>query len=163
MAVTLESANLVRQKAYAALSGTNNPSSKHQMWWTLLREFFNQHVNTGNADLEFVPFGTADIIANTGYTPLAAAAAVYVVYIRNPGDGDGTDSYVSLHDATDNASATVVTLRIEDDDDEVMAVKPDGWAFATDVTISGATTAGGATESAAANAADGFLIVGAAK
>lgn len=117
--------------------------------------------------LQFIPFSPSTteadgICQNTGYSPIGAVAStVYALFAKNSGAGDGTDSFISLHNATDNASAPLVTAVIQDDNDEFVVFKHNGFAFGTDLTISGATTAGGATESAAANAAAGFVIVGA--
>lgn len=119
--------------------------------------------STANAtQFQFVPFSAALIVTNTGYSPIGEACRVYGLYGKNTGGSDGTDSFLALHDAADNASAALVATVIQDDNDEVTWIDPNGMAFATDLTISGATTIGGATESAAADACDGFVIVGAA-
>ena len=111
---------------------------------------------------QFVPYAAADIVTNLGYSPLDVACQVYGWYGKNTGSSDGTDSYITLHNAANNASVPFVTNLIQDDNDEFSSIFPKGLDFGTDLTISGATTQGGATESAAADACDGFVIVGAA-
>ena len=111
---------------------------------------------------QFVPYSAAQIVTNLGYAPVGAACQVYGWYGKNTGGSDGTDSFVALHNAANNASVPLVINLIQDDDDEFFAVYPKGLAFGTDLTISGATTIGGATESVAADSCDGFVILGAA-
>lgn len=155
MALTLESAGKVRQKTRAI---TRNPA----VFYSLKAFFLYWATNKNNADLQILPFSAADIVQATGVSPIGGVTStVYVLYAKNAGAGDGTDSFISLHNATDNASAPLVTAVIQDDDDIIYHLYPEGIVFATDLTISGATAAGGATESAEANAADGFVIVGA--
>lgn len=119
-------------------------------------------ITRGVANLQFVPFSAADITTNLGYSPLDVPATVYGIYIKNPGNSTGTDSYITLHNAANNASVPFVTGLIQVANDEFSYINARGQDFSTDVTVSGATTSGGATESAAADAGDGFLIVGAA-
>ena len=163
MALTLESANKVRQKTRMI---TRDPG----VFYALKAFFLDWAANHGNADLQLITFSdsstSTDLDAanvNTGYSPIGGVACkVYVLYAKNAGTGDGTDSYISLHNATDNASANLITAPIQDDNDAFLFVSKSGVSFATDLTISAATTAGGATESTAGNGANGFVIIGAA-
>lgn len=157
MAVSTENANLVWQKVKAALM---NASPAAQAAFAGLKQYLA--TQGGNPDLQFIPFSAADIVVDTGYSPIGAACKVYGLYAKNSGAGDGTDSFIALHNAADNASAGFVGGVIQDDNDAFLAIKHNGWSFATDLTISAATAMAGATESAAANAADGFVIIGAA-
>ncbi len=162
MALTLESANKVRQKTYMI---TRDPV----VFFSLKAFFLDWAINHGNADLQLITFSdsttSTDADAaniNTGYSPIGAVTStVYVLYAKNAGSGDGTDSYISLHNATDNASANYVTGIIQDDKDAFLFISKQGITFGTDLTISAATTAGGATESTAGNGANGFVIIGA--
>ena len=115
-----------------------------------------------STQFQFVPYSAADIVTNLGYSPLDVACQVYGWYGKNSGGSDGTDSYITLHNAANNASVPFVTNLIQDDNNEFVSIFKAGLDFGTDLTISGATTHGGATESAAADACDGFVIVGAA-
>ena len=166
MATTLESAVLVRQKVNAYNLNSYNRKS--------LQAFFHYWAtNKGNADLQFIPFSNSTVVSDTstggcctdtGWSFIAGAAStVYVFYAKNDGTGDGTDSYLSLINSTANttAAACYLTGLISDDNDEFLFVYPNGLAFGTDMTIAATTTLGGATESASANAANGFVIIGA--
>ncbi len=119
-------------------------------------------ITRGIENLQFMPFSAADIVTNLGYSPLDVPAKVYGFYVKNPGTSTGTDSYITLHNAANNASVPFITGLIQLVDDEFSYINSRGIDFTTDVTVSGATASGGATESAAVDAGDGFLIVGAA-
>lgn len=162
MALTLEDGQNVWRKVAAFLTshdgGTANPATAGAV--SALREYLL--TNRGNPTLQFVPFSAADIVTNLGYSPLDVPCKLYALYAKNTGDGDGTDSYITLHNAANNASVPFITGLIQDDNDTFVYIDPNGADFTTDITISAATASGGATESAAANACDGFVIVGAA-
>lgn|SRR3990167_3643184 len=163
MALTLESANLVRQKV--KLYQNFNTA----MFGALKAFFLYWAGSKSNADLQYIPFSnitSADpgICQATGYSPIGGVTStVHVFYVKNDGTGDGTDSFVSLHNNTTNTNVDLayVTGLIDDDNDQFLYINPEGLVFATDLTISAATTNGGATESAAANAGNGFVIVSA--
>jgi len=129
-----------------------------------LKAFFHYWAtNKGNADLQLIPFDTTLICTDTGYSPVGAVTStVYFVYAKNPGAGDGTDSYIRLYNETSNTTNTnaFITGLISDDNDIFMFVSPTGVVYGTDLTISADTGTDG-TESTATNAADGFVIVGA--
>jgi hypothetical protein len=162
MALTLENGQDMWRRVAAYLSahdqGTASPAAVEA--FRGLRAWLVEQ--NGNPTLQFVPFSAADIVTNLGYSPLDVPAKVYAMYVKNTGGSDGTDSYITLHNAANNASVPFITVLIQDDDDEAFFISARGVDFTTDVTVSGATTAGGATESAAADSADGFLIIGAA-
>lgn len=160
MALALESAGKVSQKSRKY---NLNPL----VFYSLKAFFLYWATNKGNEDLQLIPFSdsttaTDGISQATGYSPIGVASRLYVLYAKNNGAGDGTDAFIGVHNATDNASAPLVTAVIQDDNDQFILVNPNGWVFGTDLTISAATTNGGATESAANNSADGFVIIGAA-
>lgn len=161
MALSLQDPVFVFTKAQHALDHLGASALAKDVFKAL-----KERMVAAGLQLQFIPFSsdaTGDgIIQNTGYSPIGGVAStVYGVYAKNPGAGDGTDSFFALHNAADNASAPLLVEVIQDDYDEVIVVKHDGLVFGTDLTISAATAAGGATESAAANAACGFVIVGA--
>ncbi len=161
MALTLENSSRVWLKVDAYFSahdgGSVNPT--HVAAFAGLRVNLIQR---GIVNLQFLPFQASDIVTNLGYSPLDVPAKVYGFYVKNPGNSTGTDSYITLHNAANNASVPFVTGLIQVADDEFSYLNARGIDFTTDVTVSGATASGGATESAAADAGDGFLIVGAA-
>jgi hypothetical protein len=163
MALALEAQRNVWRKVEQFLDSHDNGSvtpQARQAIEAFKLAFITQKSNS--ALLQFVPFSAADITTNLGYSPLDVPAKVYALYIKNPGNSTGTDSYITLHNAANNASVPFITGLIQVSDDEFVYLNPRGVDFTTDVTVSGATTAGGATESAAADAGDGFVLVGAA-
>lgn len=164
MAIALESSNKVWQKVNAAVNAASgaNKSFSPAIVNALLELKKYLATQKSNPDLQFIPFSAAQIVTNLGYSPDVDACKVYAFVAKNSGAGDGTDSFIGLHDAVNNASAGLVSGLIQDDYDEFALIYPRGLAIATEVTVSGATTVLGATESAEANAADGFLVIGAA-
>jgi hypothetical protein len=162
MAITLEDGQRVWLKVAAYLSSHDEggASSAAVDTFRALKDWMVSP--RGNPQLQFIPYSAAAIVTNLGYAPIAVPCKVYGWYGKNTGGSGGTDSYITLHNAANNASVPFLTNLIQDDNDEFAAVYPRGIAFGTDITISGATTIGGATESAAADSADGFIIIGAA-
>lgn len=156
MALTLESANKVRQK-------TNMITLPPSVFYQLKAFFLDWAMNHGNADLQYIPFSTTDITTNTGYSPIGGVTSTFhFLYAKNPGAGDGTNAYIRLYNDTTNTTNTLayVTGLISDDNDYFTFSSPNGIVFGTDLTIS-SDTGTDATESAAANAAIGFVIVSA--
>lgn len=166
MALSLEDANKVRQKAVAAVGTADKGTSAANntaVYFALKAFFMDWAINHGNANLQFIPFSTTDITTNTGYSPIGGVTStVYFVYAHNPGAGDGTDAYIRLYNETSNTTNTnaFITGLISDDYDSFVFVSGKGIVFGTDLTIS-SDTGTDATESSAANAANGFVIVGA--
>ena len=163
MALSLESANKVRQKV--KLYQNFNAAE-----FGALKAFFLYWATTkSNADLQYIPFSgnaSADpgICQATGYSPIGGVTStVHVFYVKNDGTGDGTDAFVSLHNNTTNTDVDLafVTGVISDDNDSFLYINPKGLVFGTDLTISAATTNGGQTESTAARSGNGFVIVSA--
>jgi hypothetical protein len=167
--VVLVNANLVRQKAYNAVYGTgkivatlNSVSPYH--FYAVKSFFLHMAANKGNPDLQFIPYAAEDIIANNGYQPIAAGAAtLYMWFMKARRTSGTTASFQAIHDAADNSATTttLTTQLINKTGQSAIFVWPDGFPVATEITISAATAVGGATESTAADATDGFLIVGA--
>ena len=160
MAIALESQSNVWRKVEAYFNshdgGSASPAAVNA--FRALKAYL---VSTANAtQLQFVPFSAAQIVVNLGYSPDVDSCQVYGWYAKNTGGSDGTDSFIALHNAANNASAGITLGLIQDDDREIIQIYPQGLDFATELTVSGATTAFGATESAEADAADGFVILG---
>ena len=159
MAVVLENSNLVKQKIKIALG---NADPVHQDTFNdLVRYLATQG---GNPDLQFVAFSAEQATTNTGTDLTAAACKVYGWYAKARRTTGTTSSFVSIHaEATNGATtSTLVTARFKAVNQNVSQVMPRGLACETGLTISAATAVGGATESSAADAADGFIIIGAA-
>ena len=162
MAVTIENANLVRQKVKSALMNAHPVAQ--DAFADLLKYLATQG---GNPDLQFIPFSDAQIIASTGYSPVGAACKFYGVYFKKSGTsgtGTATDSWLTIgNDASNVTDATkFVALMTSANGDQVFATYPAGLAFGTDLTISGETSAQDGTESTAGDSGNGFVIIGAA-
>lgn len=158
MALALEDANKVWQKVKIALTD-KNPASQNA--FAELKKYLAQQ--KGNPDLQFIPFSAEQIIASGGYSPDIDASRLYGVYLKGRRTTGTTASFVSVHAATSNGATTttVVTARFNVLGQEYALISPSGIAVETETTVSAATAVGGATESDAADAADGFLVVGA--
>lgn len=163
MALSLESANLVRQKVYGALQGTDNPSAKQQLWWSTVREFFNQWISQGaNANLQFVPFSEADADDDDGTGIVDAACKVYIMYVNKRGTSATANTVKLFDSATLDTTAGEQTLSIPLDaaGQEAILVYPQGFSQATGVTVTQHTTIEGSTDGS--DGADGFIVIGAA-
>lgn len=163
MALSLESPSLVRQKVYAALRGTNNPSAKHRLWWTAAREFFNQWVSEGaNANLQFIGFSEADCDAagGTDIATLDAAHKVYIVYV-NKLNAATANTFKLFDDTADDTTAANQTISIPLDavNQEAMIIYPTGFSHANGLVVTQHTTIEGSTDGS--DGADGFIVVGA--
>lgn len=166
MALAVENSNKVWQKVKLALNagaGANksfSPATQEAL--LALKQYLATQMK--NPDLQFIPFSAAQIVTNGGYSPDIDAHKVYAFVGKNSGAGDGTDSFVSVHDATSNAATTSAraSATITDDYDEFALIFPRGLPMGTELTVSAATAIAGSGESAEANACDGFVIVGAA-
>lgn len=166
MALTTQNANLVRQKAYNAVyaTGTSTVKVSPEHYYMLKALFLHLAANKGNPDLQFVPFNTTQITTNLGYTPgIGGACTLYAFYGRAKRTSGTTASFIAVHDAADNSATTttVLTAKINAAGQQFFIVSPDGHPIATDLTISAATAVGGAVESSAGDAVDGFVIIGA--
>ena len=162
MAVSLEDANLVRQKTKIALA---NAHPVIQDAFGSLERHLATHA--GNPTLQFIPFSDALLTTSTGYTPVAAACKLYGVYLiksGTSGTGTATDSWLTVANDTTNTTDALkfVALMTSANGDEVFAVYPDGLAFGTDITFTGETSAQDGTESTAGDSGNGFAIIGAA-
>ena len=155
MAITLEAANLVRQKARRY---TKNPLVSYA-----LKSFFAYHSARGNADLQIVYFDAADTAVTDGVIVADAACVVYFVWAKKR--NDATDDYFKLYD---NASVDTTTtearlvLPILEASEDHLAIFPAGLTMASGCVATSHTEALGTTDSAAAaDASDGFVILGA--
>jgi hypothetical protein len=169
MALTTQSANLVRQKAYAAVYGagtgttTNSISPGH--FYEVKAFFLHLAANKGNPDLAFVPYAAEDITTNGGFAPTNAAAAgtLYMWFGKARRTSGTTASFQQIFDGTDNttSTATIATQLINKTGQQFLFSYPNGFPLATGLVIAADTAVAGATESTAADATDGFVIYGA--
>ena len=171
MALALESPLLVRQKVYAALGSIGAPgvatnragSAKQKLWWTVAREFFNQWVTQGNANLQFVPYSEAEATTAGGFdTGLDAACKIYLFYVKKSGTATTANTIKLYDNITGDSITTEQTLSMPLDAlaQETMQVYPTGFSHATGLIVVAHTTIEGTTDGA--DAGDGFVVIGAA-
>ena len=155
MAITLESANLVRQKTRRY---TRNPLVS----WAL-KSFFSYHSSIkGNPDLQLVYVDDDGTTGADGVVVADAACVVYVAFVRKR--ATATDSYFKLFDnATVDTTTTEQRLSmalLEASEDQI-AIFPSGLTMASGVVATSHTNAQGTTDSTAGDSGDGFIIIGA--
>ena len=172
MALSVESANLVRQRAVNAVENAS-PYVQEALkaffrWWA---------THKGNNDLQFLAIDPTTAITGDGQDfGVDAAHQVYFVYVRKTGTdgvGNATDSYLQVIDDADNDSELRADVRITagllEAGDTFVAAYPDGLPMAEGIVVTFSTTPAGAqagdsdvyTQSAAADAGPGFIIIGA--
>ena len=154
MALSLEAANKVRQKTRMY---SRNPATAD-----VLKAFFRNHAEKGNADLQLVFLDDADMTGTDGVVAADAACVLYVAFVRKR--ATATDSYFKLFDdATDDATAGSerVSLPLLEASEDHLAVFPSGVDMATGIVATSHTTHNGTTDSTAGDSGDGFLIIGA--
>jgi hypothetical protein len=158
MALTVQDGALVWQKVAKALMGAN-PASQ-----AAFRDLKNYMTTQGgNPQLQFIPYTAAQAVVNLGTSLVGGACTLYGWYEKNARTSGTTAAFSALHDASDNSATTttVVTRKCKATGEQFAYVDPVGHVIATDVVISNATAVGGSTESSAANAGNGFILVGA--
>jgi hypothetical protein len=152
MALSLEGAHFVKRKAVL-----ENRAPKIAMLFKALFSYLAQH--KGNPDLQYVAFAalttTATVIAD-------AACRLYALYLKKPA-ASTTASWVHGTNHASTAASTAATFRAYlPTSNEELLIFPDGLALSAGLVLISVTAAGGATESAAADRATGFGIVGGA-
>lgn len=160
MALSLQDGVQVWTKVKNALSVLNaNPGN--QSAFRVLREYLA--TQGGNPQLQFIPFNATQIVTNNGYAAADVACTVYGFYGKGSRTSGTTSSFIALHAAADNSATTttIFTTRLKAVSQSFAAIFPFGLACETALTVSAATAVGGATESSAADACDGFVLVGA--
>ncbi len=158
MALSLQDGIYVWQKVSKALAGANPGVSQP---FRELKTYIATQL--GNPQLQFIPYTAAQVVVNTGFQAADAASTLYAMYAKGRRTTGTTAAFLSVHAATTNGATTttVVTTRFLATGQVFAAIYPAGVAVETALTISAATTVGGPTESSEADAADGFVIVGA--
>lgn len=166
MALSTQSANLVRQKAYNAVYGTGTGTSTNSVspyhFYAVKALFLHLATNKGNPDLQFVPYSITQATTNGGTDLIGAACTLYAWFGKAARTSGTTASFQAIHDAADNSATTttVWTAKINATGQTFFFVEPNGRAIATGLTISAATAVGGATESTDTDSTNGFIIVG---
>lgn len=159
MALALENANLVWQKAKAALVDAD-PSIQN----AFLDLKMQLATSKGNPNLQFIGFSEAQAIANNGADLVSAACTLYGVYVKGTRVTGTTSAFFAIHAAADNTATTttIFTSRLKAIGQYFAGLFPKGLASETGLTVSFATAVGGATESTTPDGGNGFVIVGAA-
>lgn len=160
MALTTQAGNLVWQKVQNALKAANaNPAQ--QGAFADLKVYIAQQKR--NPDLQFIPFSAEQIVTDTGFQAADVACTLYGIWAKGRRTTGTTSSFFAAHAAATNGATTttVSTARFKASGQEFAFVDGNGLAVETALTLSAATAVGGATESSAADACDGFVIVGA--
>lgn len=166
MALTTENANLTRQRAYNAVYGTGTGTSSDSVspyhFYAVKALFLHLAANKGNPQLQFCNYTAEQAVTNGGTSLVGGACTLYAWYGKARRSSGTTSSFQAIHDAADNSATTttVLTSLVKLTGNQFFIVEPNGIAIATDVVISAATAVGGSTESSAADATDGFIIVG---
>lgn len=157
MALSLESALLVRQKAKIAMA--NAAPAIQEQAKDLFQDLATQR---GNADLQFIPITAEQLITNAGVALTDAACKLVAVYWKGRRTAGTTSSFVALTSVNQAGEVLDATRFKAATNSPVFKSFPGGLAVETALHGSAATTIGGAVESTAADAADGFVIIAAA-
>lgn len=158
MALTTQSANLVRQKTYMINRNAG-------VFYALKALFLHLAANKGNPDLFLKnidgTYSSSDGGNNASQVLVDAACTIYAVYLKKFGS-TAVSFKVTNHASTATTDGTqtlgyILTTASEED----LFLFPSGKAMSTGVTVTENTTATGSTLTLVANRADGFVIVGA--
>src|SRR3990167_3062679 len=142
MALSLESAGLVRQKAREY---TRSPL----IFYTLKAFFLYWATNKSNADLQFVAYAGEDTLASGGYdTGLDEAHRLYVFYGKKAATAEDVYLY-AFDDATNDAGAGTdgrCNLVFLESGDEAIAVYPSGIPMTAGLVVKSYTDFDGTTD-----------------
>lgn len=158
MAFSGQDGVLVWQKVAKALAGAN---PAHAAAFRELRVYIATQGQ--NPQLQFAPYTAEQAVTNLGTDLIGGACTVYGIYAKGRRTSGTTSSFLAVHAAATNGATTttLVTSRFKASGQAFAYVSAAGIACETGCTISAADAVGGATESSAADAADGFVLVGA--
>lgn len=161
MAIAVESAVIARRKALNYLnSGTKGEPFAAAVVDQLFR-YLSSHGS--NPDLQVIPFAAADITGTAGKILADAACKLYFVYAKKAAT-NGTDSYLAVFDDPvddcDGATDARLSMGFLLASDSQVWAKKDGIGMAAGVVATAYTDYDGTTKSAAADAQDGFVIIG---
>ena len=167
MALSAESAGLVRQKAYNAVYGTGTGTSTNTVspyhFYAIKAFFLHWAANKKNTDLAFKAYSAEDATTAGGTDLVGAACTVYAWFVKGRRTTGTTAAWEQLQDAAGNSTTTaqVASVRLNVTGDQALFVWPNGVIMATGANISSTTINAGSVESSAANSSDGFVIAGA--
>ncbi len=152
MALSLENANIVRQRV---LAETRKP--KTQAVLKALFSYLSQH--KGSPQLQFVSFAALEA---TSVVIADAPCKLYAIYTKKPSASTVTAFFkLTDHASTGSGTAEDVKYPLKTNAEDLVCFF-DGLAMAAGVTLLSHTTSDGTTLTAAADRADGWVIVGAA-
>jgi hypothetical protein len=154
MALSLENANLVWQRAQTALDSLGANKANREAF-RVLKAYLAQEKR--NPTLQFVAF--ADL---TGDTVIAdVATQVYGIFAKKR--ATATDAFFKAVDHATTAAGTTFYLCLElaEASEQVALIFPSGLPQASGTTIVSSTTDTGATDSTSGDGPDGFFIIGA--
>lgn len=173
MALTTEAIAKVQRRAMHAVHGTGTLVSSADSvspyhFYAIKAFFLHMAANKGNPDLQFVAYSSANAVASTNGTSLVGGACTLYMWFGKAVRTTGTTaSFNWLWDGTagggdsDPVGDEIAVHRIKAVGQQFLNVWPNGYTVATDVSIVATTAIDGTTESSAADATDGFIIVGA--
>lgn len=151
MALSLEAANLTRQRVLAEIR-----KPKTQATFKMLFNYLSQH--KGSPGLQFSVFAALNA---TDVVVADSPCKVYAIFTKKP-TASVVTSFFKLTDHATTGSATAETLKFPMlNGNEDLIVFPDGLAMAAGATLLAHTASDGSSGSVAADRADGFVIVGA--
>lgn len=162
MAIATENIVLAKRKAFARLSNGTAGSPFAQAVIDQLFRYLSQH--GANPDLQVIPFSAAGVVATTGQALADAACKLYAVVAKKQAT-NSTDAYLAFFDDPvddcDGATDARLSLGFLVASDEEIWLKKDGLPMAAGVVAVSYTDYDGTTKSAEADAATGFIIIGA--
>lgn len=162
MAITLESAGRVRQKVNAEGRAPNAGPSPG-VFYALKALFLHLAANKGNPDLAWLPILGTTADDASGQILADAACTLYAVWGKKP--ATATDAYlVIFDDAADDTGAGTdgrVVIPFLVSNEEGFYMNPDGLTMAAGVVAKSYTDFDGVTDTAAGDAPNGFVIIGA--
>lgn len=159
MALTLESANKVRQKS--RLLWVRNPG----VFYAVKTWFLYHATNNGNPDLQFVAIDgntSSSDGGNSASQVLAdAPCKVYALYLKKAG-ATATFFKATNHASTATTDGTQdLGYKLTTSGEESVWIYPAGHSLSVGLTITENTAATTGTLTLAANKIDGFVIIGA--
>lgn len=167
MALALESASVVARKVknYTTGLSTGVPTNKGSWAARAFDQFFQDWAaNKGNADLQLVRYTGTSIEGASGEdTGIDAAHRVYAFYGKKTATAE--DVYIYLFDdATNDAGAGTdgrANLALLETGNEGFAFYPSGIPMVDGLVVKAYTDFDGTTDTTAAAAPNGFVIIGA--
>lgn len=153
MSLSLENINLVKQRCHASLRKPGPGEA--------LRALFKHMQQLGNPDLQLV---VLDFTANADIVVADVACKLYALYVKKPA-ASATAAWVKGSDHATVAAASgdiVVPLVAAGGGQEHCVTYNDGLQLAVGLTMASHTAVDGNIDSADADSAAGFAIIGAA-